>query len=67
MLTTPSPLRSSSRNNARVRGSMPPPDVADWMRVAELASDAESDVIAETHGHGDTAGATGSFVTVASD
>jgi hypothetical protein len=64
---TPSPLRSSSRNNARVRGSMPPPDAADWMHAAELASDAESDVIAGTLGHGDTASATGLFVTVASD
>ena len=65
MLTTPSPLRSSSRNNARVRESMPPTDAADWMRVAELAIDAKSDVAAGCPSKEDSADATGSFATVA--
>jgi hypothetical protein len=67
MLTTPSPLRSSSRNNARVRGSMPPPNAAVWMRVAELAIDAKSDVAADCPSKEDTADAAGSFASVAAD
>jgi len=46
---------------------MPASDAADWMRGGERATDAESDVIADSFSQGEIAGATGSFVTVAAD